>query len=177
VAKRKVKKRARSKRGLCVWCNKACVLKEVSLGGRRPEGFCASCLKEIREGEVGQTLRSLGGFGWHGNPVPEINDHGAWFMVGENGSFATVNSGNFTTVNGAADAILKITGITRSSPYRWSSFKGMLSALRQNRPGSVDCLDSAWPIVWYDAALDDCGCEVEDWEGWEAALAARGEIA
>ena len=114
---------------------------------------------------------------WTPNPVPEINVHGAWFMVGESGSLTSVNSGNFATVNGAADAILRITGITRADPFQWDSFKTMLAALRAYRPGSLDCLGRAWPIVWYDPCLDDCENEILDWEGWEAALAARGEIA
>jgi hypothetical protein len=102
--------------------------------------------------------------------LAEVNQHGAWFMIFSDGKL----EGTYATVNGAADAILRLNPSIRSDPSAWASFKDLLSALRGSRPGTVDCFHSAWPIVWYDRNRDECLYEVDDYEEWEEAWRAMG---
>jgi hypothetical protein len=106
-----------------------------------------------------------------GNPPAELNDHGAFFMVGKEGSLA----GTFATVNGAADSVVAMHPGIRQDPLLWAGFKNLLAGLRQEPPGTVDCFYNAWPIVWFDPNRDECQSEVDDWEAYEEAMTLAGK--
>jgi hypothetical protein len=100
--------------------------------------------------------------------LANINRHGAWIMVGNQGTIV----GQYATVDGAVRAIAKIIGPFKD-PRDRSGFKHWLPALAESPVGTIDCYDSAYPIIWYDPGLDECQYEVEDYEAWEEAVNAR----
>lgn len=103
----------------------------------------------------------------HNPPLANVNVNGAFIMVGKNGRIVSQHA----TVDAAALAILDI--VRPRTPQDYAHVKGWLPALAYNKIGAVDCYDSAYPIIWFDPALDDCTYEVEDYEEWEAATMAR----
>lgn len=122
--------------------------------------------------------------------MANINVHGAFFMIFGPGPVVKRTRtprtiapsslpgssrsliGCYATVDSAVQVIVSVVQPKTRADYM--HLKSWAAVLAYNTPGTVDCYDSVWPIIWYDPDKDDCQFEVDDWEEWEAEWDRRG---
>lgn len=115
-----------------------------------------------------------------------VNKHGSWIMLVYNGEYVHNPTGKvaqvtyhscFCDVDSAAKFMHE--HLVGKNEISEQDFEEWVGCLAENKPGSVDCFHSFYPIVWYDPRLDDGDFAIEGdydaWEDWVSKLKSDGK--